>query len=312
MPGLSPRPCTLACTPAHGTRCRMPPGLSGLAGLLMLATSAAAQPATAPPVPAAALAEADAARLVETPTSAASVLADSTPAESAHRWQYAIGIKASVQDVGAPWRAASVRPMLGLRYGRWRIGSSTGENWLRHAGYLKDPNIEYEWLDTGRLRVGLSGRIQNLDDNAAFDGFGGGRNTLRARAHLGYRLTARWSLDAELTQDLLVRDDGATLSAGLSYLWPVGDRHTLGISAGLGWATGTHLQSRYRDLPPPPYGWNAGLASLGGGLSWRTQISPHWAWFASLSTNRTLGQLGRISPSTTLWGGQTGLLYFSR
>ena len=235
-----------------------------------------------------------------------------TPGESPHRWQYSIGLKATLQDVGAPMREARVRPMLGLRYGRWRIGADTGDNWLRNTGFIKEPNVEYEWLDTARLRVGLSARIQNLEDHSSFDGFGGGRNTLRARAYLTYRLTPRWSIDSEVTQDLLLRGDGTTLSAGLSYLWPVGDRHTLGLSAGLGWATGTHLQTRYRELPVPDGGWQAGLATLGGGLSWRTQLTPHWAWFASVSTRRTLGQLADISPSIALWGGQIGVLYFSR
>ena len=256
-------------------------------------------------LPGAALASSPPADVKDTPVQ------DST-AEPLHRWQYSIGLKATVQDVGAPMREARVRPMLGLRYGRWRIGADTGDHWLRHTGFIKEPNVEYEWLDTARLRVGLSARIQNLEDHSSFDGFSGGRNTVRARAYLTYRLTPHWSLDAEITQDLLLRGDGTTVSTGVSYLWPVGDRHTLGLSTGLGWATGTHLQTRYRELPVPAGGWQAGLATLGGGLSWRTQITPHWAWFASISTRRTLGQLGDISPSTTLWGGQTGVLYFSR
>lgn len=235
-----------------------------------------------------------------------------TPGENPHRWQYSIGVKATLQDVGAPMRDARLRPMLGLRYGRWRLGADTGENWLRHTGFIKEPNVEYEWFDTARMRVGLSARIQNLEEHSSFDGFGGGRNTLRARAYLTYRLTPRWSIDSEITQDLLLRGDGTTLSAGISYLWPVGDQHTLALSTGLGWATGSHLQTRYRELPLPVGGWEAGLATLGGGLSWRTQINPHWALFASVSTRRTLGQLSEISPSIALWGGQIGVLYFSR
>ena len=201
--------------------------------------------------------------------------------------------------------------MLGLRYGRWRLGANTGEDWLRYDSYIKESNIEYDWLERERLRVGLSARIQNLADNAGFDGFGSGSNTLRARAHFSYRLDSRWSIGGEVTQDLLVRGDGTTLTAGLSYLWPLGERSSVGLGAGLTWATGSHLQTRHRALPRPADGWQAGLSELGAGMSWRYSVDRHWALFASMGSARTLGQLHDVSPSVTVWNGQIGLLYFS-
>lgn len=244
--------------------------------------------------------------------SAAPATADPAMHSVDRPWQYSLGLRWQTDDVGTPASHALVRPMLGLRYGRWRLGSSTGEDWLRHASFLKLSNVEYQWLDTERIGVGLSARIQNLEDHAGFDGFAGGRNTVRARAHITYRLTPRWAVDGEITQDLLLRGDGTTMTAGLSYLWPVSDHSSLGLSAGMTWATGAHLKTRYRELSPPQGGWHAGVASLGAGLSWRYSFTPHWAWFATVGTNRTLGQLHQISPSTALWSGQLGLLYFSR
>jgi hypothetical protein len=248
---------------------------------------------------------------ITTETPASDTLIHSAPASSDHVWHYSIGLRWRVDDVGLPAGNGSFRPMLGLRYGRWRLGSSTGDDWLRTASFLRISNVEYQWMDTGRTSVGLSARIQNLEDNAGFDGFAGGRNTVRARAHVVYRLTPRWSLDGAITQDLLLRGDGSTLTAGLSYLWPLGEHSSLGLSAGMTWATATHLRSRYREMPVPENGWQAGAASLGGGLSWRYSISPQWAWFATLGTTRPLGQLHQVSPSAHLWNGQLGLLYFS-
>ena len=237
--------------------------------------------------------------------------AASTNADTDHRWRYSLGLKWRVDDVGYPTRDGSLRPMLGLRYGRWRLGANTGEDWLRYASYIKESNVEYDWLERDRLRVGLSARIQNLTDNDSFDGFGGGRNTVRARAHITWRLTARWSIGGEVTQDLLARGDGTTLTAGLSYLWPLSERSSLGLSAGATWATASHLQNRYRELALPAGGWQAGLSNLGGGVSWRYSMARHWAWFATLGSSRPLGQLNEVSPSVAIWNGQIGLLYFS-
>jgi len=231
--------------------------------------------------------------------------------DSPHHWRYSLGIKWRVDDVGYPTRDGSLRPMLGLRYGRWRLGANTGEDWLRYASYIKESNVEYDWLERDRLRVGLSARIQNLTDNDSFDGFGGGRNTLRARAHITWRLTSRWSIGGEVTQDMLGRGDGTTLTAGLSYLWPLGDRSSLGLGAGATWATASHLRNRYRELPLPTGGWQSGLSTLGAGLSWRYSIHRHWAWFATVGSARPLSQVGEVSPSSAIWNGQLGLLYFS-
>lgn len=246
-------------------------------------------------------------RSAEHPASSATARDDDT----AHHWRYSLGLKWRVDDVGYPTRDGNFRPMLGLRYGRWRLGANTGEDWLRYASYIKESNVEYDWLERDRLRVGLSARIQNLTDNDSFDGFGGGRNTLRARAHITWRLTPRWSIGGEVTQDMLARGDGTTLTAGLSYLWPLSERSSLGLSAGVTWATGSHLQNRYRELVLPAGGWQAGLSNLGGGVSWRYSVARHWAWFATVGSSRPLGQLHEVSPSAAIWNGQIGLLYFS-
>lgn len=238
-------------------------------------------------------------------------LPDPAPAPASD-WQYALGLKLKADDVAHPGKQIKLRPVIGLRHGRWRIGQNTSEDWLRFSGYRKDTGIEYDWKDSDKLKVALSLRIQNITDNESFDGFGSGKNTLRGRASVSYRLTPRWSMGVDFTQDLLARGDGTTVTLGGSYLWPLDERSSLSINSGVNWATADHWQTQYRTAPAPASPWRAGLGGLGAGLSYRYSIRPQWAWFGTVSTSRALGQVNEVSPSLLTWSGQIGLLYFSR
>lgn len=229
-----------------------------------------------------------------------------------NRWSYTLGIKAQSRDVADASTDLSLRPVLGLRYGRWRFGHPTGTDWLRFSGYRKEANLAYQLRDDERIKVGLSLRVQNLKDNSNFDGFSTGRNTLRGRVSVSYQLDPHWALGSDLTQDLMGRGDGSTLSVGASYALPLDARSALNLSAGLTWASASHWATEWRLAPPPPDGWQSGLGSLGLGLSYRYALTPQWAWFGTLGTVRPLGQVHAVSPQNLNWTGQLGLLYFSR
>ncbi len=249
--------------------------------------------------------------------------ADTVPAEKtsgeasasddhASRWSYTLGAKVQSRDVADASTDLSMRPVLGLRYGRWRFGHPTGTEWLRFSGYRKESNLAYQLRDDERLKVGLSLRVQNLKDNSSFDGFSSGQNTVRGRVSVNYRLDPRWSLGSDLTQDLMNRGDGTTLSVGASYGLPLNDRSAISWSAGVNWATADHWATQWHLAPVPEGGWHAGLGSLGFGMSYRYALTPQWAWFGTLSTSRPLGQVRVISPNPLIWSGQVGVLYFSR
>jgi hypothetical protein len=228
------------------------------------------------------------------------------------RWRYALGLKLKTDDMSLLPGNAQWRPVIGVRYGRWRFGQNTSDDWLRFSGYRKDTGLEYDWKNSEKLKIALSMRIQNITDNESFDGFSGGRNTLRGRASISYRLNPRWSIGTDFTQDLLNRGDGTTVTVGASYLWPLNDRSSLSINSGVGWATADHWQTQYRQTTQPTNAWHSGLGSLAGGISYRYSIQPQWAWFAVLNTSRALGQAAEVSPHTLTWSSQIGLLYFSR
>ena len=238
---------------------------------------------------------------------------ENTPIEDpAKRWRYTLGLKLKTRDLADAHTDLALRPVLGLRYGRWRLGHATGDEWLAFSGYRKEANLAYQLRDDERLKVDLSLRVQNLQDNSSFDGFSSGKNTLRARVGVNYQLNKRWSVGTDVTQDLMDRGDGTTLSVGASYGLPLSERSTLSLSAGVNWATADHWATQLRLLPPPPGGWHAGLGSVGLGMSYRYALTPQWAWFGTVGSSRHLGQVDTVSPSTMSWSGQIGVLYFSR
>lgn len=238
---------------------------------------------------------------------------ETTPIEDpAKRWRYTLGLKLKTQDLGDASTSLALRPVLGVRYGRWRLGHATGDEWLAFSGYRKESNLAYQLREDERLQVALSLRVQNLQDNSSFDGFSSGKNTLRARVGVNYQVNKRWSVGTDVTQDLMGRGDGTTLSVGASYGLPLSERSTLSLSAGVNWATADHWANQLRLLPPPPEGWRPGLGSVGLGLSYRYALTPQWAWFGTVGSSRHLGQVDTVSPSTLSWSGQIGVLYFSR
>jgi hypothetical protein len=245
-------------------------------------------------------------------------VADPQPPEAtpndvpAKRWRYTLGLKLKTRDLADARTEVALRPVLGFRYGRWRLGHATGDEWLAFSGYRKESNLAYQLRDDERLKVALSLRIQNLQDNSSFDGFSSGKNTLRARVSANYQLSKRWSVGTDMTQDLMDRGDGTTLSVGASYGLPLSERSALSLSGGVEWATADHWATQLRLLPPPPGGWHSGLGSVGLGLSYRYALSPQWAWFGTVGSSRHLGQVHAVSPSTLSWNGQIGVLYFSR
>ncbi len=236
-----------------------------------------------------------------------------TPGDApAHRWRYTLGLKLKTHALDNDHTGLALRPVLGVQYGRWRLGHPTGDEWLAFSGYRKESNLAYQLRDDERMKVALSLRVQNLQDNTSFDGFSSGKNTLRARVGVNYQLSKRWSVGTDVTQDLMNRGDGTTLSVGASYGLPLSERSALSLSGGVNWATADHWATQLRLLPTPPGGWQSGLGSAGMGMSYRYALTPQWAWFGTVSNSRALGQVNTVNPNTMSWSGQIGVLYFSR
>ncbi len=288
-----------------------------LLGLLLLLVACAvpmvarAQDAHFVQVPASAVA-------ASSPTGSAASATATTPVLTEERKPntYSLGLRLRVAGGGSSGTTTKLRPTLGLRYGRWRLGTSTDmDSWLAFGTFRREPTLAYDFGKTDKLSTTLSLRLHNISTNEGFDAFETGRHTLRARVMFGYALSPEWSAGLELTQDLLDRGDGTTVGLGLSRGFALSDHSLLTASAGITWGSGTHWRTPYINnplLPPEGSGLGAGFGNLGLGLTYRHAMGPHWAWYTNLGTSRAIGQVSQVAGSR--WGvsAQLGLMYFGK
>ena len=150
-----------------------------------------------------------------------------TPDSSELVWS--LGFRLKMDDMQQPGQLG-LRPMIGLRYGRWRTGVVDGENWHRFGQIKSDNTLTYDALGDPHWRTAFSASIVNLQRDSTFDAFEPGRKTLRARATLDYLGWPRWSPGLALTQDLLGRGAGTAISPSLTYRQPLSDDSTILLS----------------------------------------------------------------------------------
>ena len=240
---------------------------------------------------------------------------DNTPAAETPvttPWTYSLGLRTEIANLSHPG-SMKLRPSLGLRYGRWRIGQTDGTDWHRFGQVLQDSNLTYDVRQDTKWSVSLSGSIINLDNDSHFDTFKAGRKTLRAKAGLDYRLPNRWSVGLIATQDVFMRGDGTTLSPTLSYRQPLTDHSTLMLSQSVTWGSASHWQTQQNLNPEGITHQGAGWGSLGTQLAYRHKLSRHWGFFSQLSAQRTLQPIFSSSLSSTpewTYSGQLGVVYF--
>ena len=204
----------------------------------------------------------------------------------------------------------TINPTLGLRYGRWRLGAADSQSWPLFGQALKDNNLTYDWLKDTRWQTSLSASIINLDQDGTLDAFRSGRKTLRAKASLDYTLNRQWLLGLNMTQDLLQRGDGTTLSPTLTFRQPLDPNSALLLSTYTTWANAGHWQSQARLSEGSALRQDAGLGSWGAQITLRQRLTPQWAYYAQLSTSRLIAPTQAQAHPQSL-SGQLGVIYFS-
>ena len=235
--------------------------------------------------------------------------AEAEPATVLH---YTLGLRLRADDINQDTHSAKLRPVLGLRYGRWRAGIGDGQEWLRFNSFRKEPSLSYQWIEKSNVELGLSLRIHNLSTGEAFDVFEPGRKTLRSRVLTNFRITQRWSAGVEWTQDLLNRGDSSTLGVGLAYAWPLSAHSELSLNSGLTWAPAEHWRTAAGPSRQGASALSTGIGSVGSGLSYKHSLSRQWAWYSTLGLNKEVGDVAKLSGPHSLVNGQIGILYFDR
>jgi hypothetical protein len=231
----------------------------------------------------------------------------------ANQWSYTLGTRLKSNDMADWQNSARLRPVVGLRYGKWQVGIGDGRAWRDLGQYGSEPTLSYQVMDEPDFNIGLSMRVHNVSTGESFDVFEGGKNTLRTRVMLHQKLTKRWRMNADWTQDILNKGDSTTLSLGVSYSWPVFQGSELILHVNSTWATAEHwrnsgFQAKQGSLNLVP----TGFQKLGGGLTFKQSISKHWAWYSSFAISQPIADLKRIAGSREIASGQIGILYFQR
>ena len=226
---------------------------------------------------------------------------------------YTLGTRLKSNDLGDWQNTARVRPVIGLRYGKWQLGIGDGRAWRNLGQFGSEPTLSYQVMDEQDLNIGLSMRVHNVSTGESFDVFEGGKNTLRTRVMLHRKINQRWRFNADWTQDVLNKGDGTTINLGLSYAWPVFQQSELILHADSTWATAEHWRNSSSQFKTGSLNLvTSGFQKVSAGLTFRQSLSRHWAWYSSFAISQPIAELKRISGSNEIASGQIGILYFKR
>ena len=225
---------------------------------------------------------------------------------------YTLGTRLKSYDMGDWQNTARVRPVIGLRYGKWQLGIGDGRAWRNLGQFGSEPTLSYQVMDEPDLNIGLSMRVHNVSTGETFDVFEGGRNTLRTRVMMHRKINKRWRLNGDWTQDILNKGDGTTLNLGLSYAWPVFQQSELILHADSTWATAEHWRNSASYVKQGPLDLvSTGFQKVSAGLTFKQSISRHWAWYSTFAISQPIAELKKVQ-AREISSGQIGILYFQR
>lgn len=237
---------------------------------------------------------------------------DTRHADPPRQLIWSAGLRLKMDDTREPGRLTP-RPMIGLRYGRWRTGPVDGDHWHRFGQIRTDNNLTYDWLDSARFRTSLSASIVNLQKDTTVDILEPGRKTLRGRATVDYLGWSHWSVGLVATQDLLGRGAGTALSPNVTYRQALSDDSTILITQSFTWATSTLWATNHQLNVQGVSRQGSGWGSMDTILTLRQRWKSHVSWYAQLSRSHTLGPLYPVEhPERTIWSSQVGVIYFGR
>ena len=225
---------------------------------------------------------------------------------------YTLGTRLKSNDMGDWKNTARVRPVIGLRYGKWQLGIGDGRAWRNLGQFGSEPTLSYQVMDEPDLNIGLSMRVHNVSTGESFDVFEGGKNTLRTRVMMHRKINKRWRLNVDWTLDILNKGDGTTLNLGLSYAWPVFQQSELILHADSTWATAEHWRNSALYVKQGPLDLvSTGFQKVSAGLTFKQSISRHWAWYSTFAISQPIAELKKVQ-AREISSGQIGILYFQR
>jgi hypothetical protein len=233
---------------------------------------------------------------------------------SSPAFNYTLGVRLKSNDISSWSQAARVRPIVGLSYGKWRVGIGDGQSWQSVGQYGTEPTLSYQFIEKNNLTVGLSMRVHNTHTGESFDVFESGEKTLRSRVLVHQKINRRWNLEVDWTQDLLHKGDSTAVNLGVSYVWPVFQKSELIINAGTAWGTADHWRNADQQWGPnfDMRQVKTGFEKVKAGVTFKQLMSKEWAWYASMGISQNAFELKKLQGSREITSGQIGILYFHK
>ncbi len=221
------------------------------------------------------------------------------------RLSYALGlsINSAPEYAGSDRRDYSLKPAFAIRYGRYKLSSSGGSSILNFGERAESSGASADLINNKTLKLKASARIgggRNADDSVDFDGLPEVDRTIFGRLSASYQLSSHFNLNSTLTTDLLGRDNGTTLSAGLSYTQRISSRTEWNAGIGVTYGDATHMRSFYgvpddaANAQRSAYSPGAGFKDWGIGTGFMTALDKHWIAFGSAGYNQLIGRAFKI------------------
>lgn len=133
---------------------------------------------------------------------------------------YLVGAMALSQPdyEGSERRIIKLRPLWAYQWGRFRLSTSRSAAAMNFASDPQGPGASALLVDGNRFRFGGALRFDSgrqSGDSPRLNGLPDVERTLRGRVFVGYKLSDRWDVSANVSQDLLGRQGerwGASIS----------------------------------------------------------------------------------------------------
>lgn len=233
-------------------------------------------------------------------------------------------LESSAGHIGDGGRAFSLKPVWHFQVGPVRVSRSRASTLLGTGLRSSETGVSADLFSVQQWRFGASLRLDNgrsFDGDPVWRGLPDIRTTLRGRASVQRPLGGRWSWGASADQDLLGRDGGLRLNAGIHYHYPLSERTRWDFGLSATWGNARYMQTHFGITPAGAAAVGSAPYEPGGGLegmqlSWNTStaLGPHWVLFGGVGVSTLRGDAARSPLVTrgTTSSATLGLAYRSR
>ena len=212
---------------------------------------------------------------------------------------YLIGaaLTSSTAHMGQTENNLRLKPVFAFQLGRLRVSRSRA-NVIMSAGRGEgvETGVSTELLSRQNWSLSASLRLDNgrsFEGDPRWEGLPDIQDTVRGRVSARRSLGARWSTSVSFDHDLLDKDGGGRLLAGLGYRLPQSDRAHWDFSASGSWGSSRYMQTHYGISSPSlalvgsrAYTPGSGPESLQLGIDYTHALGENWVAFGGVGFSR--------------------------